>query len=260
MKRFSQAACALALASIATAYAGGAVMAAPGIASGFYFGLGGATNDVHLHSAAIMTTDSATATDRTEFAQHALAPIAEAGYWAPLSGQWLWGVQLRYKYINQHDSAALPSISSLGNPDFFQSLQVNQRIDIQHEMLALGYLGTQFDKGFAYLGFGAGILRVGSGVVDGGRNVGTETAPEYLTNVSHTHSFLVGIAGQVGYNYFFKRDWFLSFDYTYVHVSDTLKHTVTAMTGEPPQTAMLSYKVDFDDQQFTASVNKVFAF
>ncbi len=262
--------------AIMSAVAGGPDVApAPMVTPGLYVGLGGAYGS-HFVSRQYGITDTPIAApfvldsslDQLDNTNSKFAPLAQIGYWAPIDDEWLWGVQVTYKYLNYTVNSDSYTGSLLQNATGLASLNSAKLVktSFQNELLLLAYGGMQFDKGYFYLGVGAAMWTVRDhfGVAVALNNVVTNG--NNFTNFFTQTGTLWGGAFQVGYNYYMKSDWFLGLNYTYA-LSGTFSKSETANANAFNNAAVINSNnvtvtrtVSIETQEFMFSVNKVFQF
>lgn len=281
-----------------SAVAGGPDVPASDITPGFYFGLGGGYNHTKLYTNSTVTLTPATlgnlqyqATEGYVESDNKMAPELQLGYWAPIDSEWLWGVQFTYKYLdmqtNQNNRTAgtildaastapvLPATAGAQSMVF-----VSSRNRVSNEFLFLGYFGTQFAKGYAYLGAGAALFTVSNTIFStlntGGVGAGLAPAANQAVHMSRfrAQNTVWGAAFQLGYNYYFKPTWFTSFNYTYAFTGSNSFSNNSSIcqvygacgaTGGPGagspsnNTVTLRRNVAVVVQELMFSVNKVFS-
>lgn len=161
---------------------------------------------------------------------NAFAPEAQLGWFGRIGGSsWLWGAKVRYKYLGitsterglviPQTGGFVPTVPG-GVPG---SLTGNVLIDsfqtrIDHELVALAFVGHSFASTNVYLGVGPALFGTKSDIF---RAVGfgnVNGQPTDITgppvNFSST-KWVWGTAAQIGMTYFFDPTWFLDVNYTF---------------------------------------------
>jgi hypothetical protein len=135
-------------------------------------------------------------------------------------------------------------------------------------------LGIQYDKGFAYFGIGPALLTIYNTLRINGVNAftpasggGGGTNLFYPVNLT-VNNTVWGGAAQIGYNYYFRPDWFMNFNYTYlVTAQRSFNSSTTNITlfpndpfGSPSAPINFNRRERVTVQEFMWSINHVFAF
>jgi hypothetical protein len=269
--------------AVLSAFAGGPdVPPAPMVTPGFYIGAGGSWNTIdaenNYHQIYTFTSDGTgyvkgdtiRGSDKVHYLhRNRLAPMFQAGYWAPIDSEWLWGLQANYKYLNHVDTSDLV----INNNRVAARGTGYGKFKLEHELLLLAYFGMQFSKGYAYLGAGPAAFWVTDGFVLAGLSTaGNGTSPTVVSSRTfEKKKTLWGGAAQIGWNYYFKPTWFLSFSYTYALSSKKTFTLYDGKSGSFNQEFDATHERKADDVSLTSdkcvtvqevmfSLNKVFAF
>ena len=258
-----------------TASAGGPEI--PMMLPGIYVGLAGSwtTLDESFHSVFYTsTTDSAW--DHYDTSRNRLAPMAQIGYWRPISSSGLWGISAQWKYLGyktpnvdsnlgQHLTDATFSSINIFGPNVMRDFSSQTRVN--HEVMLLAYWGMLFNRSYAYLGLGPAIFTTFNSIFVTAVHVsapGSRSDNLIPTSVTQSKTIWAG-AAQIGYNYYLQPTSFLSFSYTYLqsgtnHFSNLVNTALLNGGGIPgPNTVNISRTMSLTVQEIMFSVNKVFA-
>jgi len=286
--------------AVLSAFAGGPdVPPAPMVTPGFYIGAGGSWNTIDAENtfsvnetwkvavpaAGYNVGDVVTGSSKVHYLhRNRLAPMFQAGYWAPIDSDWLWGLQANYKYLDHVDVVGLDQLGNVatvlagtlsvvaGNSTY---RNMTAKFKLTHELLLLAYLGMQFNKGYVYLGAGPAAFWVTDslsmhGIIGSGNANGAATG--VISNTGEHKETLWGGAAQIGWNYYFKPTWFLGLSYTY---AVSAKKSFTLFDGKAGDYNQnfdqiediknkVNIKINADKcvtvQEVMFSLNKVFAF
>lgn len=264
--------------AVLSAFAGGPdVPPAPMVTPGLYIGLGGSWNTVDVQNVVDGVETNIPGSPGVALSYHdhvdqqlnRLAPMGQIGYWSPIDSEWLWGLQANYKFINaRFEDYSLPNAGAVWSADPTNGAYLKTRLT--HELFLMAYFGMQFNKGYFYLGGGPVMFRIAHKLGDPSTSVSNAAGTRFhLSETVFTNTDTVwGGGAQIGYNYYFKPDWFLGFSYTYVVTGDndilgfTTKNTnlsglAAGLGGSADDTVRTNNSTTVQEVMF--SINKVFA-
>jgi len=272
--------------AFAQVFAGGIeIPPAPEIIPGWYFGLGASWNTlIKRDNVTVTWTQLNTFPPNTVFTGDVFneffnfaAPIAQLGYWIPISDEnWLFGIQAAYKYLgmtSQGNGTFLLNISSIN----VLSTYITALNKVEHEVIGLVYFGKHWGHNLGYFGLGPGFVSVNSiirnpTVISNSVTVAQSAVQNQNVIVAQTVTAnldlssskpILGAAAQLGYSYYFTPTWFFNVNYTYFATGyKTFTNSITqsllnSINNTVSSNLIFNRKINVRLQEFMISVNKV---
>ena len=213
--------------------------------------------------------------------QTTFAPEAQIGYFRFFEEhpEQLVGIKFQYQYLGitfSNNDIIAPQIGTYtttgsaptGTNFTGRATIASSQITVNDELGLIAFLGTSFDKGYAYLGAGPSVFNVKNnlnnvtGYADLNGIPGSVTGTP--TNFSSSTWVWGGVA-QLGMTYVFKPTWFLDINYTYAVTGTNATSYLSAFTNTSASTGytnvgtlngVASNRVTA--QGLIVSINKVF--